>query len=110
MRQLVSAQEIYYGGKDRYYTCGVVGGDCAGKPNNLPSEISDIFKVPADPMNTGNVCGQDYIYCGLDNAKNSQKFCYYAKLEDGSFVVASQEGHFKRSAVPATFAECVEDK
>jgi hypothetical protein len=106
MRQMVSAEEMYYGENDRYYTCSASGGDCKGKANNLPASISNYLTVPKDPTGTGTSCGKDYIYCGLDNTKSSQKFCFYAKLEGGGFYTASDAGNYKRMAAPRNFEEC----
>ena len=107
MRQLVSAQEMWYGDKDRYYICGESGGDCKGKPDNLPESIDPyINDLPEDPLNKGTVCGQDYIYCGLNNVGEKEKFCFYAKLEGGGYYTSSHAGNVKRVAAPKTLDEC----
>jgi|GEM_PF-1499839 len=114
MRQMVAAQEMYYGDEDRYYTCGTKGGDCGSKSNNWPAAVGVYMtKTPADPMNTGAICGQDYIYCGLDNTKNSDKFCYYTKLEateNYKYYTASHAGGFRRNTAPKTFEECTTEE
>ena len=112
MRQLVSAQEMWYGDKDKYYTCRVKSGDCGGKPRAYPAQIGVYLPtMPQDPLEgksgaKTDVCGQSYSYCGLANAVYPQAFCYYAKLENGGYYTASQAGNFKRSTAPKTFKEC----
>jgi hypothetical protein len=59
-----------------------------------------------DPLSDGLVCGVNYFYCDIDNAKNNQRFCTYAKLERGGYYTASKSGNFERSAPPSTFSEC----
>ncbi len=96
---------------NKYYTCGLAGGDCKGKSYGYPSQIGSILTTtPQDPLlgqsGTKPACGKDYVYCGLNNAPYPQFFCYYAKLEAGGYYTASQGGNFKRSAVPKVFEEC----
>jgi hypothetical protein len=107
MLQLYLAQSKWHGSQSQYYTCGASGGDCGGKPNGYPASIgSFLAKTPVDPVNAGGVCGAGLIYCGLDNIRASEKFCYYAKLEGGGYYTASAAGNFERSTPPATFGEC----
>jgi len=106
MRRLMAAQFMWHSEYKRYYTCSVSGGDCRGKANNLPSSIGTGGNSAVDPINYGRTCGQDYIYCGLNNVADSSKFWYYAKLEGGGYYTASNAGNFERSMPPATFGEC----
>jgi hypothetical protein len=107
MASLFSAQKTWFIANKRFFTCGTGGGDCGGKANNFPDVIGNYLTVAlADPVNGGTVCGQDFTYCGIDNSKNSKNFCYYAKLEDGTFITSSPYGNFKREIVPKTFKEC----
>jgi len=106
MASLFAAQKSFYLANKRFYTCGTKAGDCGGKVNNFPAAIGTYLEAtPVDPAG-GAVCGQDLVYCGLDNSKNSKSFCYYAKLENGTFVTASPYGNFSRAAAPKTFKEC----
>jgi hypothetical protein len=105
MKMLFEAQKKWYVANKRFYTCSVISGDCNGKQLNFPAAIGD-FMSPDDPRKSGTVCGQDFVYCGLDNSKNSKSFCYYAKLSDGTFFTASPYGNFISSAAPQSFKEC----
>ncbi len=117
MRLIATAQELYYldfyHGTEKmdewrqvYYTCGKTNGDCQGRSNNFPVTIKGYVENVIDPLNSGSVCGQNYIYCGLDNTADNKNFCYYAKLEGGGYYTAFNSDNFKRSTVPTTFAEC----
>jgi hypothetical protein len=112
MKEMYFAQETWYGGHDKYYTCGLAGGDCRGKPFGYPEQIGALLlQAPQDPqaaqyVSKKAVCGKDYIYCGLNNAAYPQFFCYYAKLEGGGYYTASHAGNFHRSTPPKIFEEC----
>ena len=106
MRQMLSAQEMWYGSNNKYYTCSISGGDCRGKINNYPASIGNFVKNIVDPLNSGVGCGKDYVYCALDNTQETNKFCYYAKMEGGGYYTASHAGNFKRQTPPTTFDEC----
>ncbi len=107
LKMLFSAQKSWYLANKRFYTCSTVSGDCGGKALNFPASIGDFMKVaPTDPRNAGTICGQDFVYCGLDNSKNPKSFCYYAKMSDASFFTASPYGNFIRSSAPKSFKEC----
>jgi hypothetical protein len=108
MRRFAGAQTLWYGDHKRYYTCSTTGGDCQGKPRNLPVTIGSAGVAATDPANVGSVCGRDYIYCGLDNTRDSSKYCYFAKLEGGGYYTATASGNFERGTAPATFAECAQ--
>ena len=107
MRRLMAAQFMWHSEYKRYYTCSVSGGDCRGKANNLPSSIGTGGNSAVDPINYGRTCGQDYIYCGLNNVVDSSKFCYYAKLEGGGYYTVSFSGYAKRNTIPATLEDCL---
>jgi hypothetical protein len=107
MKLLFEAQKSWYLANKRFYTCSSAAGDCGGKPLNFPVSIGTFLSVtPGDPQPSGEVCGQDFVYCGIDNSKSAKNFCYYAKMSDGTFFTASPYGNFIRSAVPANFKEC----
>ena len=95
MRQLVTAQEMYNGGKDAYYPS-------ATYPTSIvDGTISYMAKTPTDPTNLGS-----YIYKTIANVGVTDKFCYYATLEDGKFYTASHVGNTGRSTPPTTLDEC----
>jgi len=112
MKELVLAQKKWFAKEKSYYTCGLAGGDCKGKPYGYPLQIgAALEKTPLDPLaaqfgEKKLVCGKNYVYCGLNNAPYPQFFCYYAKLEGGGYYTASHEGSFKRSTPPKIFEEC----
>ncbi|HOX29666.1 MAG TPA: hypothetical protein P5080_00475 [Candidatus Paceibacterota bacterium] len=107
MKLLFEAQKSWYLANKRFYSCSAAAGDCGGQSLNYPASIGNfLVSTPSDPEATGMVCGQDFVYCGLDNSKNPKSFCYYAKMSDGSFFTASPYGNFLRETAPATFKEC----
>ena len=115
MQKMAVAQASWQGTSGHYYTCGLAGGDCKGKPYGYPvsigSEGTVLAKTPQDPLldklgAKKAVCGKDYVYCGLNNASYSQFFCYFAKLEGGGYYAASYKGNAKISIQPHTFEEC----
>jgi len=108
MRRMLAAQRSWFGSFKRYYTCNTFGGDCRGKTNNFPSSIGTGANDAADPLKSGNVCGRDYVYCGVDNTMNSADYCYYAKLETGGYYLISSQGGFKRSTLPLSLRDCVQ--
>jgi hypothetical protein len=69
----------------------------------------DLAQIPLDPLNTGKFCGTDYVYCNISNTSlgDEQKFCYYAKLEDGGFYAVSQDGSITKSKAPDSLAGCI---
>jgi prepilin-type N-terminal cleavage/methylation domain-containing protein len=102
MRQLLSAQEMYYGETDQYFTSA-----------NMPTAISTYLNpVPSDPGGgTPVACTGTgaYSYCTYTNAATPQKFCYYAYLEQNTaqpYFTASHAGNFKRSTKPADIDAC----
>ena len=88
MRQLISAQEMYYGANNRYV-------EFAG----YPDAIGTYLVAPKDPL-TGKGYG------AIGNVGDNQKFCYYANLGDGSYYSASHGGNFNLGKEPKTLAEC----
>lgn len=100
MRQLISAQEKYYTDNGFYYSS-----------NSMPTAIGNyLVPVPTDPST-----GKEYGF--LSNAENSDKFCYFAVLEneyknvsgcaDGcKYYSATQAGNFYLEALPGNFDEC----
>ncbi len=101
MRQIVTAQEMYYGNNDQYYTAAA-----------YPDSISDgtntyMASTPDDP---GSL-----TYGWIDNTGDEQKFCAYAELEEDSatagnefYYVAAHCGNFNldQADPPATLAGC----
>ena len=105
MRQLISAQEMYYGANDVYQPSATAV---------FPATIADasqtyMAKTPTDPTNVS-----PYVYNGLANPSPAQKFCYYATLETPCSTVAttyiyytaSHGGNFCKNAVPTTLDNC----
>ncbi len=103
MRQMVSAQEMYYGDNDQYLTSAT-----------LPAAISTYLNpLPADPGGgTVVACTQAapaFIYCTIDNTASVQKFCYYARLEQNAtlpYFTSSNGGNFKKAAKPTSIDDC----
>ncbi len=86
MRQIISAEEMYYGANDAYSTS-------AGPA--LPASIGTyMIKTPIDPGSTS--------YVWVNNTADAQKFCAYATLETtpATYYSASEAGNFTRTAVP----------
>jgi len=95
MRQLVSAQEMYYGEHDVYFSS-------AAYPDAIGTYLS---ATPSDPS------GGDYGT--VDNTGDTAKFCYYATLENANttangcttagagcgFYTASEGGNFYKTTV-----------
>ena len=92
MRQIITAQEMYYGANDAYYTSA-----------SYPSAIGTYMpKTPADPGSG--------TYVWLNNTADAQKFCAYATLEVPSspttYYTASHAGNFGCSDAVPTLADC----
>lgn len=86
MRQLISAQEIYYGDNSAFFASSTY-------PTNIGTAMPT---TPKDPRNVS-----PYIYNAIDNTADTQKFCYYANLENtATFYTASHAGNFTKTAVP----------
>lgn len=87
MRQLISAQEMYYGDADAYYPLAT-----------YPTAIGTyMVKTPSDPGT--------YTYGAVDNTGDPQKFCYYAQMEKEpsscAYYTASHAGNICKTAAPA---------
>ena len=92
MRQISTAQEMYYGAEDAYLTS-----------LSYPTAIGTYMpKTPTDP-GTGT-------YVWIDNTADAQKFCAYATLEVPSspttYYSASHAGNFTCSDAVPTLADC----
>lgn len=88
MRQMTSAQMMYYADNNAYFTS-----------DSYPSAIGYIMtQTPEDPS------GGPYGW--IDNTGDSQKFCAYADLEKDGFFTATDAGVFEVAAEPRTFSDC----
>lgn len=99
MRQLVSAQEMYYGEHDAYATSAT-----------YPSAIGTyLTATPTDPL------GATHAYGTVSNTGDSSKFCYYAQLENVNstatgctgttkcgYYSASEGGNFYKTVAPTS--------
>lgn len=101
MRQLVSAQEMYYGENDAYYQLAT-----------YPAAIGTyLTATPKDPL------GDSHAYGAVSNtgAANVDKFCYFAHLENVNstatgctgttkcgYYSASEGGNFYKTVAPTT--------
>lgn len=96
MRQLVTAQEMYYGAQDKYQ-------ESATYPVSITDGINIYMATtPKDPS-TGAVYGT------ITNVGTPQKFCYYATLEAGgtcAVYTASHGGNFCKTVAPTTLDYC----
>src|SRR3989338_10562909 len=90
MRQMVTAQEMYYGQNDQYYKS-------VNYPISIPGGM--MAKMPADPKTEGP-------YGWIDNTGNNQKFCVYADLEKDGFYVATHGGNGEITTEPRTISDC----
>lgn len=89
MRQIVTAQEMYYGENDTYYTS-----------LSYPSRIGFyMVETPTDPADEGP-------YGWIDNMGNNQKFCAYADLEKDGFYVATHGGNGEVVTEPRALSDC----
>ena len=86
MRQIVSAEELYFNASDAFSTA-------AGPA--LPSAIGAfMIKTPSDP-------GTGTPYVWINNTADATKFCAYATLENPvEYYTASHAGNFKSAVVP----------
>lgn len=89
MRQIITAQEMYNGDLDYYYTAATATGT-----------IGSYLTIPTDPAGT--------VYGWIDNTASSSKFCAYATLETkGScapntrYFVSSSQGSKEVCTAPA---------
>jgi prepilin-type N-terminal cleavage/methylation domain-containing protein len=108
MRQMVSAQEMYYGANDQYLEYN--GTAALIPPTSIGTYLSP---VPLDPgggtVTTCLVAAPAYIYCTISNSGVPQQFCYYTRLEQDAtnpYVTSSHAGLFKKDAKPTSLADC----
>jgi len=117
MRQIISAEEMYYGSQDRY-TSTAADGDATATTIGSSTDGGTVYMtIPDDPGGFTNAvaCGGtpgagEYAgqgnYCVIANSSDTQKFCYYARLEtQAKYYTASQGGNVLKTAVP-TLADC----
>jgi len=91
LRQLVTAQAMYMGDNEKYYTSAT-----------YPASIGTYMpQTPTDPTNSGN-----YVYKTITNVSSDQKFCYYVALENGGWYVASHAGNLQKASAPTTLDNC----
>ncbi len=103
MRQMVSAQEMYYGINDNYLMSAAV-----------PAAIGTFLNpVPSDPgggtVVACTLAAPAFVYCTIDNTAAPQQFCYYARLEQDAtnpYITGTHGGVFKKTAKPGTLATC----
>ena len=108
MRQMLAAQEMYYGDYDQYLT---YNGTASLIP---PSAIGTYLNpVPTDPGGGSvvacTVANSAFIYCTIDNTATPQKFCYFARLEQNTtypYFTSSHAGNFKKAAKPSSLDDC----
>lgn len=104
LRQMVSAQEMYYGDHDSYL-------ESATMPTAIDTYLNP---MPEDPGGFSAVvactdAAPQGVYCTYDNTGEGQKFCYYARLEQNAttpYFTASHAGNFKRLTAPSDIDEC----
>jgi prepilin-type N-terminal cleavage/methylation domain-containing protein len=88
MRQIISAQELYYNDNSAYATSAT-----------LPTSIgSFLAPMPKDPTPTKS-------YGWADNTGNSSTYCAWAQLEDGTYFAVSPAGTAELTTLP-TLAVC----
>jgi len=90
MRQIITAQEMYYGTNDAYYT---------NSGATWPTSIGTFMpKTPVDPGSN--------TYVWINNTADAQKFCAYVTIEAGGYYTASHAGNFACSDAVPTLADC----
>ena len=95
MRQIITAQEMYYGANDQYFTSATWPAAISG------GGVTYMTSVPTDPGSN--------TYVWVDNTGDSQKFCAYATLESPStttYYTASHAGNFECTDAVPTLADC----
>ena len=103
MRQMVTAQEMYYGMYDTYLVSAT-----------MPTAIGTyLTPLPSDPgggtVVACTLAAPAFVYCTITNAAVPQQFCYYARLEQDAtnpYVTSSHGGVFKKDAKPSSLADC----
>ncbi|MDD5144683.1 MAG: type II secretion system protein [Candidatus Pacebacteria bacterium] len=94
MRQIVTAQEMYYGDSSVYFQSGATAG------TSTFSGITGYLDAIDDPQPTT----KDYIWVNNDyditDCTQGDYFCAYAALEGGNYFAASEKGTKTVSALP----------
>ncbi|MDP2820688.1 MAG: type II secretion system protein [bacterium] len=86
IRQIVTAQEMYYGDTEVYYT--EAGTELVGP---IGAYLSPVPKDPSTAVG----------YHWFDNTAKNQQFCIYATLEGGKFFAGSNRGTKQLDLAPA---------
>ena len=97
MRQIISAQEMYYGENDAYLTS-----DGTTWPTSIGTYMT---QVPVDPKSGTTT---PYVWVSNNGLGEDQSFCAYATLESPStttYYTASHAGNFECTTLP-TLANC----
>ena len=110
MRQIISAQEMYYGNKDTYTSTAATG---TAEATTIADGTTVFMTIPADPggfttaQTNCTAALPQGVYCVITNSTDTQKFCYFTRLEEtgNNYYTASQGGNVKKAAVP-TLATC----
>jgi type II secretory pathway pseudopilin PulG len=89
MRQIVTAQEMYWSMNDQYY-------QSVNYPVSIPNFM---MEMPTDPKTEGP-------YGWVDNTGNNQKFCAFADLEKDGYYVATHGGNGEVTSEPRTISDC----
>lgn len=97
MRQIITAQEMYYGNEDHYFQDD-------GSP--FPTAIDTYMpKTPSDPGS-----GTPYVWKSNTGDANKELFCAYATLETPAtpttYYTASNAGNFECTTAPLLGACC----
>lgn len=88
MRQIVTAQEMYYSEHSQYYQSAVY-------PQIITGFIE--FAMPASK----------YVQYGwIDNTEDSQGFCAYGELKKGGYYIASHAGPGEVTTRPYQLSDC----
>lgn len=99
MRQIISAQELWYNANNDFYTCNGTGADCGIL--TWPTSIGTFMvRVPTDPGSN--------TYTWIDNTGDSQKFCAWVLLESGGWYAASHAGNVQNLTVPTSIDDCTD--
>lgn len=98
MRQLIAAQELYYGDEDHYL-------QDAGYPAAIGTYLP---ATPKDPMGNADY---DFVANTGSETVEGQTFCYYTELENANkegktFLTATHLGTVYRTTAPADMTAC----
>jgi prepilin-type N-terminal cleavage/methylation domain-containing protein len=89
IRQIVTAQEMYYGDNEAYVTS-------ATTPTAIGTYLDP---VPTDPK-TGSA--YEWIDNSSTGCDDDQRFCVYATLESGKYFAGSHKGTKMLTSAPTT--------